>query len=123
MNPAAMTAVSFGFKEAAAKGWQLYIDGSGQPAWSTPMVPRVGAGAVILNWSGPFHISSAGLLLTSVPARQTVPRAEAYAGIAALDLYKAMGTKPDAWKSDASYVVGGYNDEKKASEAQQGCQW
>ena len=36
VNPAAMTAVSFGFKEAAAKGWQLYIDGSGQPAWSTP---------------------------------------------------------------------------------------
>ena len=43
LEPADVAIVSFGFREASAKGGQLYTDGSGQPAWSTPMIPRVGA--------------------------------------------------------------------------------
>ena len=74
---------------------------------------QAGAGAAWLNIAsaedGTEHIESGGIVCSSVPGRQAVPRAEAHAPLALARVLEHSHARDcpafDAWKADASYVT------------------
>ena len=104
--------VMFGdFSKAAQGSSTIFTDGSGGPEWALKPLRRVGAGAAAISFAeppscfiGPAHVSDVGLLFSQVPGRQTVPRAETWAGAQAI---KEARQKVSLWWCDASYTVSG----------------
>ena len=99
------------FCGAAHASATVYTDGSGGPNWALKALRRVGAGAASFELesgrgedSQHWHFRSFGLLCCRVPGRQTVPRAETWAGAKAL---AAFGPSLLHWLCDASYTVQG----------------
>ena len=98
-----------------AEGCCLYTDGSGGGAAPLPCLQRAGSGAVWFGQTpdGRADMSSAGwtkvgAVAAAVPGRQTVPRAEVWAGVAAAELEAAgRGRRMNSWVTDARYVQTG----------------
>ena len=97
------------------EGCSLYTDGSGGGVTPLPCLRRAGSGAV---WFGqtsegradmsPVGWSKIGAVAAAVPGRQTVPRAEVWAGVAAAEIEAAgRGRKMHSWVVDARYVQTG----------------
>ena len=94
-------------KQAARVSDEIYTDGSGGPKWVVSPLRRAGAGGAAFAFSGGSgeqHLSHIGLLFASVPGRQTVPRAETWAGTQTLI---AADRDVGKWWSDAIYTVRG----------------
>ena len=99
------------FAGAAASCGEVFTDGSGGPQWIVPPLRRVGAGGAAVQLSAdpltsnePIIVQSVGLIFASVPGRQTVPRAETWAGSVTL---AASPPTVRRWWVDAAYTVGG----------------
>ena len=98
-----------------AEGCCLYTDGSGGGSVPFPCLQRAGSGAVWfgLTQEGRADLSVAGLasmgaVAAAVPGKQTVPRAEVWAGVAAAELEAAgRGRNMLRWTVDARYVQTG----------------
>ena len=96
-------------------GCCLYTDGSGGGVAPFPCLQRAGAGAVWfgLTPDGKADLSAEGwakfgAVAVAVPGRQTVPRAEVWAGVAAAEQEAAGGGRPmSRWVVDARYVQSG----------------
>ena len=92
------------FARAASAAGTLYADGSGGPKHAASALRRAGAGAAVVHTttgpSGEFLLADIGLLLSQVPGRQSVPRAETFAGAQAL-AHAEPGTL-HTWWSDAA---------------------
>ena len=94
---------------------ELFTDGSGGPRFVHKSIQQVGAGAAWLNIAttgeGADYIESVGIVCSSVPGRQTVPRAETHAPLCVrrvLQHSHARGCAAfDAWEADATYVTSG----------------
>ena len=99
------------FAGAAASSGEVFTDGSGGPQWIVPPLRRVGAGGAAVQLSAdpltsnePIIVQSVGLIFASVPGRQTVSRAETWAGSVTL---AASPPTVRRWWVDAAYTVGG----------------
>ena len=92
------------FEDAVSRsGGVFFTDGSGGRKHSCKPLQRVGAGgAAFAEQHG--HLVSFGLILADVPGKQSVPRAETWAGSVALRACPSNVTK---WWCDASYTTSG----------------
>ena len=115
------TQLQFGkFVEAATTSRTIYTDGSGGPRWVNSSLRKVGAGAASIDLQmadgqHSFHLRSMGLLFSSVPAKQSVPRAETAAGA------RALAQMPDGtiskWGCDALYTKQGAREPRLAARS------
>ena len=72
-------------------------DGSGGPLSKEPRLQQVGFGVVALAAVGPHSV--VGTLVGTIPGRQTVPRAEAFAFLKLLEMIEGpvLGLPPKRW--------------------------
>ena len=108
------------FVEASTTSRAIYADGLGGPRWVSSALRKVGTGARSIDLQdddghGLVHLRSMGLLFSSVPARQSIPRAETVAGARALARMPA-GTI-DKWGCDALYTVQGSRGPRLAARS------
>jgi hypothetical protein len=84
----------------------LCTDGSGGPCNSDARLRRVGAAAVEVCEVTPGSFRVLELLASTVPGRQTVPRAETFSEVLAI---RIANGRPATSHSDASYVVNNFH--------------
>ena len=108
------------FGVVAERTSTIYTDGSGGSAKSSKQCPRHGSGAAAVNLQhddeGKWTVTEVELMASSVPGRQTVPRAELWA--AGAGIKATRGEERIEVKSDAKYVVEGWKAMGKARENQ-----
>ena len=113
------------FVAAAHASGTIYTDGSGGPKIAAAALRRVGAGAAAFHAStsadGTVHLDHIGLVFSQTPGKQSVPRAETFAGVQALSAAEPGFVR--AWWSDASYTVKGAEQLHRRQAGSNGDVW